>query len=286
MDDINSNMKHLQLGSFALLGASRTGIALAFHLDKAGFEPLFLWNRSQAGLDRVKDVVRFQKTSTNLAQISNGVEWIIIAVTDDAIPEVARQLSNQLTNDSTTKVFHISGARDAGLLACLKEKGCRIGSFHPLLSVPDIKTGIREIPDTVFSCEGEMKDDLQKIAAKIAAGGITVSSNQKAFIHIAAVFVNNYQTVMIQTLKKAASQLDIDSGVLEKMVQKLSWQALEKAWTESQKDSLTGPAIRGDLNTIDQHLKQLEFFPELQTLYRQYLELTRKLIGDKNKSEI
>jgi len=78
--------------TFALLGASKTGIALAYYLEKAGLEPAFLWNRSLKGIQLARKYIQFRKESADLSQIPADVEWIIIAVKDDAIEEVVQQL--------------------------------------------------------------------------------------------------------------------------------------------------------------------------------------------------
>jgi predicted short-subunit dehydrogenase-like oxidoreductase (DUF2520 family) len=276
--EISCEVKTLKSATFALVGASRTGIALAYHLDKVGFEPVFLWNRSQVGLDRSAKYLKFHSLSIELSRIPQDIDWIIIGVKDDAIRDIAEQLCGIQANDLSANVIHISGAWDAGLLGCLQQNGYRTGSFHPLISVPDIDTGIREMSGAVFSCEGELGTELVSLAAKIGASGIRVSAEQKVFIHLAAVFVNNYQSALIQALKRIGSTLGIHSQNLEKLLSGLSRQAACQAWSKSLAGSLTGPAVRGDKSTIHRHLQQLADYPQLQALYRQYLQVIQDLM--------
>jgi len=272
------DMKQQKSNTFALIGASRTGIALAYHLDQAGHEPVFLWNRSQAGLVRSAKYLRFRNTSTELSQIPRDIGWIIIGVKDDTIRIIAEELSRYISPEFSPKVFHISGAWDASLLDCLKNNGCRTGSFHPLISVPDIETGIREMSRAIFSCEGDLSTDLLGLAHAIGGSGMELSPDQKASVHIAAVFVNNYLTVLIQALKQFASKQEIASADLAKMLEILSRQATENAWLKSLNESLTGPAVRGDEVTIQRHLERLSDFPELKPLYLQFVKLTQYLL--------
>jgi len=264
--------------SFALIGASKTGIALAYHLEKAGYSPAFLWNRRQEGIDRVHGYVEFKKVSTEIELIPQDIDWIIIAVSDDAIPTVARDLSNVLKEGTGKRVFHISGAWDADLLNDLKMQHCRTGSFHPLLSVPDIETGISMVENAVFSCEGDIAGELQLLAKEIGGTGIQLTTDQKSLVHLSAVFVNNFQTVTIQALKQLALSKNISSEMLSALLKTLSRQAIDNAWTKSLSESLTGPVIRGDQKTIDKQLNQLANTPELKNLYEQYVTLTRHLL--------
>jgi len=269
--------------TFALLGASKTGIALAHHLEKAGLEPVFLWNRSSKGIQNARNYICFRQNSADLSQIPPDIEWIIIAVKDDAIEEVAKQLLGVLKNGDGKKVFHTSGAWDSKLLKPLQKKGYRTGSFHPLISIPDIETGIRIIPGSVFSCEGGIQDDLLNLARLIGVTGIALDSEQKETVHLGSVFVNNYVTVMIQALKQLARAKGISDDTLKQLLERLSEQAFDNAWKKSLKDSLSGPAVRGDEKTIQKHRKILESSPELKKLYDRFLALTRQLLVEEKK---
>lgn len=265
---------------FTLLGAGKIGIALAYHLEKTGFEPSFLWNRSQEGLRKALKIAPFRKYSTDLSQIPAHCEWIIITVKDDAIEEVAQGLANVIKDGAGKKVFHTSGAWDSKLLEPLQKVGCRTGSFHPLISIPDIETGIRMIPGAVFSCEGKIRNDLLELARLIGATGVLLNSEQKETVHLGAVFVNNYVTVLIQSLKRLAQTKGISDDTLKLLLERLAGQAFGGAWDKSLKDSLSGPAVRGDEKTIQKHRRQLKNMPELKKLYDQFLALTRQLLSE------
>jgi len=271
-------MKSEMTNTFALIGASKTGTALAYHLEKAGFLPTFLWNRGVAGIERTIKYVRFQQSTAELTAFPQDIEWIIIAVSDDAIPTVTRDLSKVLKTGTGKRVFHISGAWDSALLMDLEKKDCRTGSFHPLLSAPDIDTGIAMMGDAVFSCEGEIAQDLKQLAEIIGGTGIVLNAEQKSLVHLSAVFVNNFQTVTIQALKQLAESKDISSSQLALLLKTVSQQAIDNAWTKPLNESLTGPIVRGDQRTINQHQDQLRDAPELGKLYKQYVALTRQLL--------
>lgn len=271
-------MKSEMKNTFALIGASRTGVALAYHLAKAGWIPEFLWNRSRTGLERADTYIHFQNSSLELSDISRKIDWIIIAVSDDAIHSIAGRISRLFDSGAGIQVIHLSGAWDAGLLNDLKGKGFRTGSLHPLVSVPDMDIGIREMGRAVFSCEGDLAGELQGLADKIGGKGIILNAEQKALVHLSAVFVNNFQTALIQSLKQLAESRKIPESKLEILLKTLSRQSRENAWKKSLEDSLTGPVVRDDRKTIARHLKELEQVPELKRIYEDYVELTRKLL--------
>ncbi len=266
--------------SFSLIGASRTGIALAWHLVQAGYQPAFVWSRSSASVHKALSYVKFAKSSIRLSAIPGDCQWLVIAVRDDAIGKLANRLADLMQSAEGIKVFHTSGAWDSAILKPLHEAGFRTGSFHPLISIPDIATGIEIIPDAVFSCEGQIQKDLIRLAGELGGRGIPLRPDQKELVHVAAVFLNNYLTVLVQALKKLAGQRDIDSETFHVLLARLPQQALAKAWHQPIADSLSGPAIRGDRKTIQKHRQLLRQSPELSKLYNQFLALTKKLLAE------
>jgi len=266
--------------SFSLIGASRTGIALAWHLVKAGYKPAFVWSRSGDSIQKALNYIKFNQSSIHLSAIPKDCQWIVIAVRDDAISNIARRLAGFMQSAAGIKVFHISGARDSAILKPLHEAGLGTGSFHPLISIPDIATGIKMIPGTVFSCEGEIQADLIRLAVEIGGRGIALRSDQKELVHVAAVFLNNYLTVLVQALKKLAYQRDIDAETFQVLLERLPQQALAKAWNLPIAASLSGPAVRGDRKTIQQHRQLLLQSSELRKLYDHFLVLTKKLLAE------
>ncbi|HDP68136.1 MAG TPA: DUF2520 domain-containing protein [Candidatus Marinimicrobia bacterium] len=270
--------------SFALIGASRTGLALASHLEKSGFLPAYLWNRSGAKFTAVCEFVNFQRVSTNLEEIPQNIDWIIIAVADDAICQLAGQIASLMPVGRGIRVFHLSGARDSSLLDDLERCHFRTGSLHPLISVPDISTGIRMMEGAIFSCEGAIAAELQRLVERIGGTGIRLQAEEKSLVHLCAVFVNNFQTVTIQAIKKLLNSRGISHKVAVALLETLSRQAVDYAWRKPLAESLTGPIARGDRETIDNHLNQLDKFPDLKQLYQQYVNLAESLLKAETES--
>lgn len=270
--------------SFALIGASRTGLALASHLEKSGFLPAYLWNRSGAKFTAVREFVNFQRVSTNLEDIPQNIDWIIIAVSDDAIRALAGRIAALMPVGRGIRVFHLSGARDASLLDDLKRCHYRTGSLHPLISVPDLNTGIRMMAGAVFSCEGALAAELQSLVGRIGGRGIRLRAEEKSLVHLCAVFVNNFQTVTIQAIKKLLNSRGISHEVAATLLETLSRQAVDNAWRKPLSESLTGPIVRGDRETINNHLNQLDKFPDLKQLYQQYVDLAESLLQTEMES--
>lgn len=269
-------------GSFSLFGASRVGIALAYHFHRAGYLPGFVWNRSEEGLNKALRWVPFKYESTSIKDFQGKSNWIIISVSDDAIESIAQKLADSVDNLNNVNAFHTSGFLCSEVLNPLKEKGCRTGSFHPVLSVPDIKTGVREMPSAVFTCEGEIDKELVKLVERIGRKSVILTPEQKELVHVSSVFLSNYSVSLIAAVKELCEKKGLSEDKATMILKELSEQAVESGWNKSLSDALTGPIVRGDVKTIEKHLELLDEYPELKKLYADFGILALNLIESKN----
>jgi len=266
--------------SFSLFGASRVGISLAYHLHRIGFRPDFIWNRHPERLIRAKSFVPFQNQSIKLASACRSrPNWIIIAVTDDAIEDVANGISRFAKDFSTVKVFHTSGFLNSSSLDSLRRKGASTGSLHPVISVPDVPTGIGLLASCIYTCEGPVKNSLMNLVIRIGGKPYLVNRRQKEVIHLSAVFLNNYVVALINAIKKLSSDYTISPEKARSILQPISQQAVLSGWEKSATEALTGPLMRGDLKTIEKHLDLLDNYQELKKLYQKFIDLALQVIA-------
>src|SRR6056297_3178178 len=145
-----NNHKGMKM-KFGLLGASKTGTTIAYHLWKKGWQPEFLWNRSKPHLERTLGFVPFQNSTTDISHYRRNCDLIIISVSDNAIKSVAHSFLKLYRNQAQVQIFHTSGVLDSAALLPHQN----IGSFHPVISISSIEEGIRQLPATTFTCEGK-----------------------------------------------------------------------------------------------------------------------------------
>lgn len=261
--------------TFGLIGASKTGLSIAKNLEKAGCQPKFVWNRSKTGLERARNYVDFEKFTTQINDLPHANGYII-SVSDDSIQLVAKKLSETDQNLKDIVIFHTSGFHSSKSLEILQKKGAITGSLHPVISIPNIESGIDIIPETVFTCEGPAAEQLNEIGNLIGRKAIIINRKQKQYIHLSAVFINNYSTVMIAAIKNLMQDKGLDPGQTEDILKKLSKQAAD-TWHLPIHKALTGPIVRKDLKTIQGHIKLLDNYPDLKELYRAFGKLTADL---------
>lgn len=269
--------------SFCLFGASRIGVSLAFQLVKAGYKPVFIYNRSMTGLKKATSHVPFEDSSTQIPQNKIECDFVIISVNDDAIEEVSGNIAKAKCLNRGTEVFHNSGFLASDTLCELQQLGMKTGSLHPVISIPSIEYGIKNLNHAIFTCEGEIQSKLLKLVKSISGTAIPFTKKEKQIIHLSAVMLNNFSTTLISSVRDLYTNHGINEENGRKILHNLSKQAVKNGWEMDFPDAITGPASRGDYKTIEKHLQILESDPDLNQLYKIFSKLiVKKLDGNTN----
>ena len=179
----------------------------------------------------------------------------IIAVSDDAVAEVARFLK-----DKNGLVVHTAGS-----LAIDALKPCtRRGVFYPLQTFSgNVSAQMAGVP---FCIEASDKDDvalLQALALNLSKKVVEVSTQQRKMLHLAAVFCNNFTNHMHHIGQKICDTEGLPFELLHPLIEQTTNNILLTSAFTAQ----TGPARRNDTQTLTRHLKQLEKTP-YTTVYK------------------
>jgi len=181
-------------------------------------------------------------SSRNLNEIPNA-DVTIIAVSDDAISEVSSKINN-------TFVVHTAGNATLNSL----KNSTRKGVFYPLQTFSkDVEVAFNEVP---FCLEAENKTDLnllEQLAKSIGEKVYFVNSEQRKSLHLAAVFVNNFTNHLYKIGNDICQKNNVPFEVLLPLIKETS----EKIKNSSPEKAQTGPAIRNDKKTIENHLQLL-----------------------------
>lgn len=264
-------------GQISVVGAGAVGTSLAALLKKAGYEIRGISTRTEDRLTSALDFLDLPRSRGFLetGDWCYGVDLLLITVPDDIIGPVAESLAEkELTNQETLAV-HCSGAHGAGeLLGPLMVNGTRIGAFHPLQTVPDPAAGTKSIPGCWIALDGkpEVIDELKQIVRSIDARPFVVPEKHRTLYHAAAVFACNYTIALIsiaeQLMETSAGEVEHPLDPLTPLIEK----SINNALTTSPSEILTGPAVRGDVETLRRHLHSLK--EEDDRLPSCYLELS------------
>ena len=229
--------------SVNLLGAGNVAIQLykAFGASTA-IEVKGWYNRNPEPLQPYKNQVEI---TSNLMQLKES-DVQILAVTDDAIPELSSKLRS-----GNSIVVHTSGSVS---LHSLDKKHQR-GVFYPLQTFSKaIDINFAEVP---LCLETEHKSDLQllkDLATAIGSTSYKVNSEQRGALHLAAVFVNNFTNQLYRIGHEITESKSVDFAILKPLIKETA----HKIDTLSPYLAQTGPAKRNDQKTLKKQLQALD----------------------------
>ncbi|MDD2564182.1 MAG: DUF2520 domain-containing protein [Salinivirgaceae bacterium] len=171
----------------------------------------------------------------------------IIAVPDTVINSVLNKL--QITNDSI--ILHTAGSVDKSVLAEYAEN---YGVFYPLQTFhPSTITDYSEVNVCLEANNEYTKTEIHKIAQLLTSHIYFLDSKQRLVLHLSAVFACNFSNLMYSVSYKLLAESGIDYTLLHSLIKETA----EKATIHPPAEVQTGPAIRGDISTINNHLSLL-----------------------------
>jgi len=253
-----------------LIGAGNVGYHLGKRMRECGLPIVQVFSRSRKKAGKLARAIKAPFT-TQLQRINPVADLYILAVHDDAIATVAASLAKILPPDKL--LAHTSGATP---LSALGRYFQTTGIFYPLQSFSiDRPADFTQLPLCVFSNQPNGLDFLQEVAKKICPNVYIVNDEQRAALHVAAVFVNNFTNHLFHIGEQISLQHQVSFDLLKPLIR----ETVNKIQQHAPQQMQTGPAIRGDQQTIKRHLQALEDFPDYQETYR----LMTESIGKEKK---
>lgn len=196
----------------------------------------------------------------------------VIAVSDDAIPSVAGKIGKSRLAGKTA-VVHTSGATD---ISVLETTGCRYGVFYPLMTLSKSKdVNFNIVPFMLESEDPELRDEMRGLVESLGAEYRFCSSQDRLRMHAAAVFSCNFVSYMLSI----AQDIVKDNPVF---LMPLTIETVRKYFMMLNPDlTITGPARRGDITTLEKHIGLLEDMGmhENAEMYRYISEAIMKKFG-------
>jgi len=200
-----------------------------------------VYSRSMSKIEHLRKNINITNDITKLVD----ADVYIIAVSDDAIAEVSSKITN-----TKALIVHTSGTFD---LKGLQTKN-RKGVFYPLQSFSIEKAvDFNEVP---FCLETEYQKDfllLETLALSISKKVYQIDSQQRQYLHVAAVFVNNFSNHMFSIGNDICKVYNVPFERLHPLIKETATKVEKLA----PKNAQTGPAIRNDQKTMKKHLKLL-----------------------------
>jgi predicted short-subunit dehydrogenase-like oxidoreductase (DUF2520 family) len=184
----------------------------------------------------------FFARSDDISVAGVGAEVVVIATPDDAIATVAAALP---ITDAV--VVHLSGSR--GLAELGRHR--RVAALHPLVALPEPETGAARLRGAWFATAGD--PIVERIVAALDGRSFFVADEDRSGYHAAAVIASNHLVALLGQVERVAAI----AGVPFDALLDLAEGSLANVRALGPAAALTGPASRGDEDTIRRHVSAL-----------------------------
>ena len=238
-----------------VVGAGRVGAVLAAALRAAGHEIVAAAGESDASRGRIADLLPGVPTLKPTA-VARSCDLLLLTVPDDMLRNVVTTLSDAGAIRPGQYVVHTSGRHGLAVLAPAAERGARVLAMHPAMTFTGTDVDLARLTGCVFgvTATAETRPLAETLVADLGGSPIWVPEDRRTLYHAGLAHgANHLVTLVTQAMDLLrASGADDPAATLRPLLTA----ALDNALSYGDA-ALTGPIVRGDVNTVRAHLADI-----------------------------
>lgn len=237
-----------------IVGPGRAGMSLATAAIEAGHSVSAVVGRNPAVVATAAD--RLASAPFAITDVLPPSDLTVVSVRDDALPSVAAALAgvSSAGERPSEAAVHMSGLAPLSVLDPLLEQGLKIGSFHPLQTLPNPESGAAALAGSwiaVTTDDTGLRVTLEALASSLGAQPFPLEDELKATYHAAAAAAANFPLAALTM----ANDLFTAAGVPFAASRPLVDAVVANAYELGPRAALTGPVARGDVGTVAAQLE-------------------------------
>lgn len=258
----NSNVRKKYKPSITVVGPGRLGMALGLALSKRNYRIQALVGRDLKRTRRAAFLLDVQPALVVAKDLPERVssDIVLIATPDDQIAGLAQRWAKHFNaTHERPVVLHTSGALSSDTLAPLARLGWSTGSIHPLVSVSDPLEGSTSFRNTYWCLEGSGSalKTMKRLVSALEGKSFAIKSADKPLYHAAAVMTSGNVVAVFDIALDMLSECGLTRAQAQKVLLPLLRSTVDNLVTREPSAALTGTFSRGDVATVEQHLKSL-----------------------------
>ena len=262
----------------SFIGAGNLAWHLAPALENAGHHINEVYSRQLQHARQLVSNLYDARTHSDLNFAESPSTLFILAVPDDALEDVC----SRLVLPEQAIIVHTSGSKSLHSLekwmAIYSDVPVQTGVFYALqtftkgLSFMDFN----EIPLCIESTDKATEEALILLGQTVSTIVYLITSDERRTLHVAAVFACNFTNHLLAIAYNMAADYNLEFDLLRPIIAETFRKGMA---TQNPADVQTGPARRGDLTTISEHLALLANQPKLAEIYQVVTNSIRQQYG-------
>ncbi len=246
-----------------IIGTGNTATTLGKLFKKHGHQILEVVGRSSAHTNNLAELLG-ARPEYEVENMTQQAGLYLIAVSDVAIDVISQDIHLQ-----DKLVVHAAGSVSKDVL---RHSSNKYGVLYPIQSMRKEIEELPEIPLLIDANNETAKKELLKFAQTISTHVQYADDLLRKKVHLAAVFVSNFPNYLYALTEEFCLEEKISFDLLLPLIHETT----NRLNAHPAGTTLTGPAVREDFTTIDTHLRMLQDFPLMKTIY---LAITQSIIS-------
>ena len=229
-----------------IVGTGNVAVRLSDALYSHGYFITQIYGRTESSAKTLAGAVNANYT-TKITDIRKDADIYLFSVKDSALSEVLEQLP-----PLKGLLAHTSGSIPATVFEPYSD---RYGVIYPLQTLSkERKIDFKKVPLCIEASDEKGLKQLTDIAKNISDNVLFVNSEQRQYLHLAAVFACNF----VNGLYDISSEILQQQGFPFEILLPLIDETAQKVHLLSPFDAQTGPAVRNDRNITEKQLNLLK----------------------------
>ena len=238
-----------------VVGAGRVGAVLAAALRSAGHDVVAAAGESDASRARIAALLP-GVPATKPSDAARRSDLLLLTVPDDMLPNVVAMLSASGAIHAGQVVAHTSGRHGLAVLAPAAAVGARTIALHPAMTFTGTDVDLPRLTGCVFGVTAPPAERALAESLVTDLGGRTtwVADELRTLYHAGLAHGANHLVTLVSEAMEllGASGVDDPAATLRPLLTA----ALDNALGAGDA-ALTGPIVRGDVETVRAHLADI-----------------------------
>jgi predicted short-subunit dehydrogenase-like oxidoreductase (DUF2520 family) len=249
-----------------VVGAGRVGSVLGAALARAGHRVTGTYAVSEASRARAAELLPGVPVK-DVAAVVAGAELVLLAVPDDALGHLVAGLAATGVWQAGQIVVHTSGRHGVGILDPARAQHVLPLALHPAMTFTGTAMDLDRLVDCAFgvTADDALRPMAEALVLEMGGEPVWIAETDRTAYHLALAHGANH----LVTLTSEAMQILASAGVEDpqRVLGPLMRAALDNALRLGDA-ALTGPVARGDVGTVEDHLRELDrLSPEIRRTY-------------------
>ncbi len=259
--------------SLGVIGAGRVGAVLTAALHQAGHPIAAVAGESDASRTRIETLLpgaRIDKPTS----VAKSADILLLTVPDDALDNVVRMLVASGAIHRGQYVVHTSGRHGTDVLRPAIDIGAHGIALHPAMTFTGTDVDLDRLPGCTYgvTCAATEQQFVLELVGALGGRIAWIDEDSRALYHASLAHgANHLVTLVSQAMEVLRGAGSTDPAAT---LRPLLTAALDNALDYGDA-ALTGPIVRGDVETVRAHVTSLAASGQPRSTLESYVAMAR-----------